>query len=524
MIMKLCDIFEQSASMVSMIDIGEDLGVDYQKKSSIPIEGTTRTSEKGAPGTLKAKITRLYGGNITCDKTEKLKRRQGATSHDKAQANWYQNKHCGGASKVNEIFSGTSSTNWESFGPYHVSKIHHDGKNLVIHAADDVENARAKHILRSKNIDITGIDGKKGFEVSFEYDGKLERDSNDPPSKDAVRIFSLAIGPLRDFISKEQADYVIWTGDSGSRQKLYLAMAKKFATEIPNGKTVQSGEDFMIYKDESSKHASGIDEEEIKEVYPGQSSGRLKNYIKKKYGGDISCRKVAMLLNDPDVNSFYKKRASWYKSLHCKGGKQIREDEPMSAPDAALTIWDIDDTLFKTAARVLVKSEDGSEKELTSAEFNNYQLGPGECFDFSQFDDAHLFHATSEPIDRIWSTALNTLEKIGKRPGSRMVIITARRDLDDKHKFIDTFRKHGMDMSKVHVFRAGNLNHGSSAANKQAIIRELLELGNYSETRMFDDHQDNLRSFLELKTEFPHITFKAFPVGHDGMVGNPVII
>lgn len=521
--MKLCDIFEQLTGTGAAIVVREETKVDTQNNSSIPVEGTTRVSKKGAPKTLKAKITRLYGGNITCDKTERLKRRQGATSHDKAQANWYQNKHCDGASTVNELFSDTSSANWESFGPYHVSKVYHNGKTLVLHAADDAENTRAKHILRSRNIDPATIDGKKGFEVSFEYDGKLDRDSNDPPSRDAVKIFSLAIGPLRAFVSKERADYVIWTGEAGSRQKLYLAMAKKFATEIPNGKTVQSGEDFMIYKDAPSDRMPGIDEEEIKEVYPGQSSGRLKNYIKKKYGGDISCRKVAMLLNDPDVNNFYKKRASWYKSLHCKSGKQIREDEPMSVPNAALTIWDIDDTLFKTAAKVLVKNNDGTEKELTSSEFNSYSLSPGEYFDFSQFDDAQLFHSTSEPIDRIWSTALDTLERIGKRPGSRMVIITARRDLDDKHKFIDTFRKHGMDMSKVHVFRAGNLNHGSSAANKQAIIRELLELGNYSETRMFDDHQDNLREFLALKKEFPHIKFKAFPVGHNGMVGNPVI-
>jgi ribulose bisphosphate carboxylase small subunit len=65
-------------------------------------EDTTRSSESGAPGTLKAKITRMYGGKVTCAKTERLKRRQGATAHDKAQANWFQNKHCGGASKVEE--------------------------------------------------------------------------------------------------------------------------------------------------------------------------------------------------------------------------------------------------------------------------------------------------------------------------------------------------------------------------------------------------------------------------------------
>lgn len=54
-------------------------------------EDTTRTSSKGAPGTLKAKVSRLYGGGVTCAKAKRLKSRKGATPHDKAQANWFLN-------------------------------------------------------------------------------------------------------------------------------------------------------------------------------------------------------------------------------------------------------------------------------------------------------------------------------------------------------------------------------------------------------------------------------------------------
>jgi hypothetical protein len=50
-------------------------------------EKTTRTSKKGAPGTLKAKIK----GPVTIKKAMALKNRRGATPHDKAQANWYIN-------------------------------------------------------------------------------------------------------------------------------------------------------------------------------------------------------------------------------------------------------------------------------------------------------------------------------------------------------------------------------------------------------------------------------------------------
>ena len=68
----------------------------------------------------------------------------------------------------------------------------------------------------------------------------------------------------------------------------------------------------------------GHDAGELDEVYPGQSSGKLKNWVKQHYGGSINCTKAAKLKNDSAASTFYKKRASWYQSLHCKGNRNIR--------------------------------------------------------------------------------------------------------------------------------------------------------------------------------------------------------
>ena len=62
----------------------------------------------------------------------------------------------------------------------------------------------------------------------------------------------------------------------------------------------------------------GHDAGELDEVYPRQSSGKLKNWIKNHYGGAINCTKAARLKRDSNASTFYKKRASWYQSLHCK--------------------------------------------------------------------------------------------------------------------------------------------------------------------------------------------------------------
>ena len=104
-----------------------------------------------------------------------------------------------------------------------------------------------------------------------------------------------------------------------------------------------------------------------------------------------------------------------------------------------------------------------------------------------------------------------------------MVIVTARGDLDDKDLFLDTFKQHGLDMNKVHVYRAGNIKNGNSADKKKIVIRNLLESGNYTEVRLFDDHQENLAEFLKLSEEFPGVIFKAFPVGKTGNIAQPIV-
>ncbi len=44
-------------------------------------------------GTLKARISKLYGGEVTCSKVKKLKTRKGATKRDVQLANWFINMH-----------------------------------------------------------------------------------------------------------------------------------------------------------------------------------------------------------------------------------------------------------------------------------------------------------------------------------------------------------------------------------------------------------------------------------------------
>jgi len=187
--------------------------------------------------------------------------------------------------------------------------------------------------------------------------------------------------------------------------------------------------------------------------------------------------------------------------------------------DNGLTIFDIDDTLFETTAKIAVMKGGKKVKELTNQQYNTYKLQPGETFDYGQFRDADKFFNESKPITRMLNKAKAILRNVGKHPGSKIVIITARNDFNNKQKFLKTFAKHGLDMRKIRVERAGKINDVAGVdSKKMIIIRNYLNTKQFSRVRLFDDSMANLRTFLKLKTQFPELTFQAYLADKKGSV------
>jgi hypothetical protein len=180
-----------------------------------------------------------------------------------------------------------------------------------------------------------------------------------------------------------------------------------------------------------------------------------------------------------------------------------------------LTVFDIDETLFQTFAKIKVVKNGKLVKELDNQAFNSYKLKDGEEFDFGEFKNAELFNKTSQPIRKMLAKAKAIL-KNAKSKGSKVIIITARSDFDDKKKFLDTFRKYGLDIDNIHVVRAGNLGSGPSAENKKIFFKKYLNSGEYSRIRFFDDAASNLKAFNSLKDSYPGVKFEAYLVMHDG--------
>jgi hypothetical protein len=183
-----------------------------------------------------------------------------------------------------------------------------------------------------------------------------------------------------------------------------------------------------------------------------------------------------------------------------------------------LTIFDIDDTMFISKAKVRVKNTNTDKvKELTPQEYNNYKLGNNEVWDYGEFKSAKLFYQTATPIARMIEKAKAIIKNATAR-GSKVIIVTARSDMDNKDLFIKTFEAHGIPMKNVYVERAGNVGGKNSAANKTVVFKKYLDTNKYARVRLFDDHKDNLKALLDLKREYPNVEFFAYLADLKGSV------
>jgi len=180
----------------------------------------------------------------------------------------------------------------------------------------------------------------------------------------------------------------------------------------------------------------------------------------------------------------------------------------------SLVIFDIDDTLLHTTAKIRVVSRGRVVRELTNQQFNHYKLQPDEEFDFGEFRNAEKFNRESEPIKPM-VRKLKTI--LINSPNSDVIMLTARADFDDKELFLKTFRDLGIDMSRVHVHRAGNLPGDAIPAEKKAVwVRKYLNTDQYDHVRLYDDSVTNLTVFKELRQEYPGVDFRAVYVGPEG--------
>ena len=180
-----------------------------------------------------------------------------------------------------------------------------------------------------------------------------------------------------------------------------------------------------------------------------------------------------------------------------------------------ITFIDIDETIFRTFAMIYVLDKETKEvvKKLNNQEFNTYKLKPNEEFEFNEFRDADLFNKTSIPIPQTIKRIKRMFANIDRR-GSKVVLLTARADFDDKETFLNKFREVGLPIDQMYVERVGNFKSRpeiynrilkkqgqpkSTADAKAKVITDYLSTGEYRRVRLIDDDAKNIQDFVQLQ-------------------------
>lgn len=155
---------------------------------------------------------------------------------------------------------------------------------------------------------------------------------------------------------------------------------------------------------------------------------------------------------------------------------------------------------------------------LSNSEYNTHKLPKDHHYDYSEFRSAEKFDKESEPMTRMLDK-MKAIHANAKKTGSKVVIATARADFDNKEKFLNAFRKHGVDIDNIQVHRAGNdKSEGTIAEKKARIVSRELKAGGHKRASLYDDSKDNLKHFLALKKDHPDVELKAFHVQPNGSV------
>jgi hypothetical protein len=155
-----------------------------------------------------------------------------------------------------------------------------------------------------------------------------------------------------------------------------------------------------------------------------------------------------------------------------------------------LRIFDLDDTLFETEAKVIVISSDGTSREITPAEYAVYEPQSGDKFDFSQFNtiiNPTLIRSIGKRFYKI-VTSLN-----GDR---KSVILTARGSEADPH-IKDIIRKY----FRVNI-EVVTLGTGDPMAKANWILNQIQNEG-YNDIFFVDDSSKNILATYKTINNLP---------------------
>ena len=164
-----------------------------------------------------------------------------------------------------------------------------------------------------------------------------------------------------------------------------------------------------------------------------------------------------------------------------------------------LRVFDFDDTLVKTKAKVYITTGSGKKRVFTPGEWAVYKPNPNDKFDFSEFDGELLEPKQIKPIMKVFNNVV-------KASGTRKInILTARGNYKPVKKFLT-------DIGYGGIFVI-TLNSGNPQ-KKADWIESQIKKG-YDDILFFDDSNKNINAVKALGKKYPSIKLNTRLVKYD---------
>jgi hypothetical protein len=157
--------------------------------------------------------------------------------------------------------------------------------------------------------------------------------------------------------------------------------------------------------------------------------------------------------------------------------------------ESKLRVFDFDDTLAKTDAKVAVTTPDGEIFYMNPAEFSQHKKDDRNQYDFSEFDEV----INPREIHQITNILRNTVSAPGKR---EIIILSARNPIAQEavEEWLDSI---GIDSSKINFV---GLASPLPAAKANWIENRIID--GATNILFFDDSDTNVAAVKELKEKY----------------------
>lgn len=181
-----------------------------------------------------------------------------------------------------------------------------------------------------------------------------------------------------------------------------------------------------------------------------------------------------------------------------------------------IVCYDVDDSLF-FSNQLIGMEVDGTFTWLTQREFHEHDVNGtlNDTLDFSKLTCSVDFTSDLKPN----MILINKLASDIAHEESKIIVCTARHEMNDLELFKSAFERYGIDTTPIEFIFAGGLGEAHwSSHQKKAIAFERMLGQKPNSLTVYDDNELNLREVLLLSFDFPFTTIITFLVNQDGTI------